>query len=81
VTADPAGKRTGMARDGCWAAVPSGSPIGDGLIIRALFSNEMEALRFAVTHGLKVQRVKYGEDLRARTLITGGRGEPTGGTP
>jgi hypothetical protein len=59
VTADPAGKRTGAPRDGCWAAYRK----SDGQIV-ALFSNEIDALRYAVDNGLKTQRVRYGVDLR-----------------
>lgn len=49
--------------DGCWLAH------NDEFSKLAVFSSEMQALRYAVNNRLKVSRVAYGTDLRS--AVTG----------
>lgn len=47
--------------EGCWLAYDSGF---NRVVV---FSSGVAALRYAVEHGLHIQRVAYGADLRAAT--------------
>jgi hypothetical protein len=72
VTADPAAKRA--ARDGVWACVDRSVSDGGCVAVAAVFSREVDALRFAVKTGLAVERLQYGVELRGleikKTTVT-----------
>jgi hypothetical protein len=56
--------------EGCWLAYDS------GFNRAAVFSSEVQALRYAVVNGLRIERVSYGVDLREAVKASNSNSTP-----